>query len=153
MTENPRAITAAASGGGFANCSGQDGEVDLEAVAKEDTALREAAGGCGLEERQQRCAERPDPRDVAQVTLGDIDEEGQVDVGKLIRRRIDPRLRADEEDGPNVVSCSGPGSHRIEEPANASNHAREATSEEMAVIGIGPVTPACEAEQHRATRH
>jgi hypothetical protein len=76
--------------------NGQDREVDLQPVAKEHAPLLEAADRRRLDQGQQRLAERAQPRPVAEVPPRIVHEEGQVDVRELVRRRVPPRLRADQ---------------------------------------------------------
>jgi hypothetical protein len=98
----------------FGDWCGQDREVDFEPVLKEHAALLEAPDRRRLEQRQQRLAERTHPRAVAQVTLRIIDEEPEVNVGKLIRRRVRSRLRADQENRANIRLGARPGGYLIE---------------------------------------
>lgn len=99
---------------------------------KKHPALFEAANRRRLEKGQQRFAERAHPGGIAEIPLGLVDEERQVDVGKRVRRRADPSVRADEKDSANVVPSTSPATHLLKEHANASIHGGEATSEEWA---------------------
>jgi hypothetical protein len=54
--------------------------------------------------------------------LGVVDEEREVDAGKVVGGPLVARLRADEKDSANVFTSTSPCSYLVEKPPDTSLH-------------------------------